>query len=200
MGRSEPRRCGEMADEGVRTAEDRTGGSGGTGTGRRRWSLRTDNGDPWLATRRGKLRVGGMLIILATLTALAESIIMLRYIFTHESIYDVLEDHRLWPFLVLESATIAISVVALAGGVSTIRRRRWRLSVLGGAMAAIAVIIPGLLIMVAPPLGALVAFSMFFGAVLGTCRVRAFRGEFTDGADTAGRDGPADDLAARARD
>ena len=166
--------------------------------GRRRWSLSTDDGDPWLATRRGKLNVGGMFIILAALTALAESIIMLTYIFTHESIYDVLEDHRIWPFLVLESATLAISVVALAGGVSTIRRRRWRLSMLGGAMAAIAVIIPGLLISVAP-LWALVAFLMSFGAVLGTCRVRAFRGEFTDSADTAGRDGPADDLAARAR-
>jgi hypothetical protein len=140
-----------------------------------------------------------MLIILAALTALAGSSIMLTDHFTHESIYDVLEDHRSWPFLVLESATIAISVVALAGGVSTIRRRRWRLSMLGGVMAAIAVIIPGPLIFVAP-LWALVAFPMFFGAVLGTCRVRAFRGEFTDGADTAGRDGPADDLAARARD
>jgi hypothetical protein len=152
-----------------------------------------------------------MLIILAALTALAGSIIMLTDLFTRAVVHPVgelvldhvryvdLEDHRLWPFLVLESATIAISVVALAGGVSTIRRRRWRLSMLGGVMAAIAVIIPGPLIFVAP-LWALVAFPMFFGAVLGTCRVRAFRGEFTDGADTAGRDGPADDLAARARD
>jgi hypothetical protein len=147
----------------------------------------------WFAGRRGKARIGGILIILAALVALGDAsfTVLAMYISAEDG---AIEEWIAWTVIPFEVFRMALVTAAVAGGVSAVMQVRWRLAMRGGVLGVVAVI--SSLYALFNPLWGIILLLPLIGGIAGAAMMRDLRYEFKVPCQRPGPSKPMHDEAA----